>query len=69
MCIRDRGAVGRVEVEPAYGDAAILGCPQPGGDVGVVVEASDDDLVPGLPRLGDGPADAKRCLLYTSRCV
>jgi hypothetical protein len=32
----------------AYGEAVVLGDQQPGGDVGVVVELGDDDLVPGL---------------------
>src|SRR4029453_18862480 len=35
----------RVEAEPAHGDACSSGGLDPGTDVGVVVELSDDDLV------------------------
>lgn len=47
----------RVEVRPPDGGAGPLGGPDPGADVGVVVEAGDDHLVPGRPRRGEGAGE------------
>ena len=41
-------AVGRVDRSDANLEPAVLGGPEPGADVGVVVELGDDHLVPGL---------------------
>src|SRR5690349_12142724 len=42
---------------PANGYAAILGHGEPGGDVGIVIEAGDDDFISGLQLTADGARD------------
>ena len=53
------GAVFVVDLGPADGHAAIFCHGEPGGNVGVVVEAGDDDFVAGLQIAADGAGDGE----------
>ncbi len=48
-----------MEIYPPDSAAPVFGCHDPGSDIGVVVQAGDDDLIPGLPGTGDSAADGE----------
>src|SRR4030067_2570908 len=54
--LKVQGAVFGMEIHPPDSAASVFGCHDPGSDIGVVIHASDDDLIPGLPGTSDGAA-------------
>ena len=55
-----QGAVLHVEVDPGDLAAAVLRRQQPRGDVGIVVQPGDDDLIAGVERPREGAGQAQR---------
>ena len=57
--VQFQGAVFHVEVDPGHLAATVLGNQQPGRDIGIVVEAGEDDLVARVEGVRQGPADVQ----------
>ncbi len=55
--VQIQGAILGVKIDPAHVAIAIMRCHHPGRDIGIVIQASDHDLVAGLPGARQRTAD------------